>query len=143
MTTNDAEHWARIKQHVAKQVAGADVADQVSDVSLARAVLERLDLPKEPIAWLYRRISDKAARCRETGDEQKARQLDDRAGVVWAVLRDARIADGHDARKNPTLFNNRELDRLADKSRPAKAESRAYLTRLLARRKATTPNATQ
>jgi hypothetical protein len=143
MTTNDAEHWARIKQHVAQQVAGEDVADQVSDVSLARAVLESLDLPKEPIAWLYCRISDKAARCRETGDEQKARQLDDRAGVVWAVLRDARIADGHDARKNPTLFNNRELDRLADKSRPAKAESRAYLTRLLARRKATTPNATQ
>ena len=99
--------------------------------------LESLDLPKDPIAWLLARVRDKAANYRESGDERSAREMDNRAGSINVRLRRARTASIGDERSNPEFFSPRELDRLAAvQPRQSKAQARAEVRQILARRKA-------
>jgi hypothetical protein len=109
----------------------------MSDVSFALEVLDSLDLPKDPIAWLMVRTQEKADHYRETGNELKAREMDDRAGSLRVRLHNARIATIGDERANPELFSRSKLDRLADtQPRQSKAQARTELEQIFARRKA-------
>lgn len=107
------------------------------DISLVHEAIESFDVPKEPIAWLMARVQEKADHYRETGNQQKARELDDRASWLRVFLRNARIATVGDERANPELFKRSELDRLVAAQAPqSKAHARAKLKQLVVRRKA-------
>jgi hypothetical protein len=107
-----------------------------SDVSAALEVLDSLDLPKDPIAWLMVRAQEKADHYRETGNELKAREMDDRAGSLRVRLRNARTATIGDERSTPEFFDRRELDRLLAQPRQSTAHARVESKQILARRKA-------
>lgn len=131
MITKEAEQWARINQYVAKQVATEERSTEernTSDVFLAYEAIERLDLPKAPIAWLASKVHDKAEAAFASGDIAKATELFARENYLRALYGKARIETHGDK-----PLNWSELDRKLAESPVSKAQARAGLKRILAK----------